>query len=87
MEETALRETFEETGIRAEIIDHTPFTVPSARPGDQRNVYFYKAKYVSGDAVGDKGEVDKAFWVEKERVLELLSFDRDKEMFLSLTKC
>ena len=87
MEETALRETFEETGIRAEIIDHTPLTVPSARPGDQRNVYFYKAKYVSGDAVGDKGEVDKAFWVEKERVLELLSFDRDKEMFLSLTKC
>ena len=84
MEETALRETEEETGIKAEIKDLTPFVVPSVRPGDQRSVYFYKAQYVSGKERSGTGETDEAFWVDRNKALELLSFKEDREMFSSL---
>lgn len=85
MEETAIRETFEETGIKARIIDNRPFKVPSVRPGDERNVYFYKAEYVSGEAVADKAEVEKAFWVKAGEVPALLSFNEDKAMYKELS--
>ena len=84
MEETALRETFEETGIKARIVEAKPYRVPSTRPGDQRSVYFYKAEYVEGETMADGGEVDKAFWVDKEKVTELLSFSLDREMYNEL---
>ena len=86
MEETALRETFEETGIKARIVEAKPYRVPSTRPGDQRSVYFYKAEYVEGETMADGGEVDKAFWVDKEKVTELLSFSLDREMYNELNR-
>ena len=86
LEETALRETLEETGIKAEIVDPKPFRVPSVRPGDQRSVYFFKAKYISGETKADKNEVEKAFWVKKDKVPDLLSFNEDKTMFKELSE-
>lgn len=86
MEETALRETYEETGVKARILQQKPYCVPSARPGDQRNVYFYRAEYVEGAVEADGEEVEKAFWVKRECVLDLLSFEEDKAMFKELSR-
>ena len=85
MEETALRETYEETGVKARILQSKPYVVPSARPGDQRSVYFYKAEYVEGAMEADGEEVEKAFWVKRECVLDLLSFEEDKAMYKELS--
>lgn len=85
LEETALRETFEETGVRATIVSSEPFCVPSVRPGDQRNVFFFKAEYISGDTIIDNDEVERAFWVKKDEVLKMLSFEEDKHMFKRLS--
>lgn len=84
-EETALRETYEETGVKARILQSKPYVVPSARPGDQRSVYFYKAEYVEGALEADGEEVEKAFWVKRECVLDLLSFEEDKAMYKELS--
>lgn len=84
LEETALRETFEETGVRARIINDHPIAVPSVRPGDKRNVYFFLSIYVSGEDKPEGGETEEVFWVNKDRVTSLLSFDEDKAMFLEL---
>ena len=85
MEETALRETYEETGVKARILQSKPYVVPSARPGGQRSVYFYKAEYVEGALEADGEEVEKAFWVKRECVLDLLSFEEDKAMYKELS--
>lgn len=85
MEETALRETYEETGVKARILQSKPYVVPSARPGDQRSVYFYKAEYVEGALKADGEEVEKAFWVKRECVLDLLSFEEDKAMYKEIS--
>ena len=85
MEETALRETYEETGVKARILQSKPYVVPSARPGDQRSVYFYKAEYVEGALEADGEEVEKAFWVKRECVLDLLSFEEDKAMYKEIS--
>ena len=85
MEETALRETYEETGVKARILQSKPYVVPSARPGDQRSVYFYKAEYVEGALEADGEEVERAFWVKRECVLDLLSFEEDKAMYKELS--
>ena len=85
MEETALRETYEETGVKARILQSKPYVVPSARPGDQRSVYFYKAEYVEGAMEADGEEVEKAFWVKRECVLDLLSFEEDKAMYKEIS--
>ncbi|MGN1164518.1 MAG: ATP-binding cassette domain-containing protein, partial [Candidatus Ornithospirochaeta sp.] len=63
LEETALRETEEETGIKARIIDNEPLSVPSVRPGDKRSVYFFLSEYVSGELRPQNGETEEAFWV------------------------
>ena len=34
--------------------------------------------------MADGGEVEKAFWVDKEKVQELLSFSLDREMYNEL---
>ena len=85
MEETALRETYEETGVKARILQSKPYVVPSARPGDQRSVYFYKAEYVEGALEADGEEVERAFWVKRECVLDLLSFEEDKAMYKEIS--
>lgn len=81
LEETALRETKEETGIEAEIVDPRPFVVPSVRPGDQRSVFFYRAEYRGGTLSTQDDETDDAFWVDRNEVESLLSFDSDRAMY------
>ena len=80
-EETALRECFEETGIRAKIVA-PPIRVASARKGDERSVFFFPAIYVGGVEQPQEGESDEALWVKKDEALKLLSFEQDKNALL-----
>ncbi len=75
--EAALRETEEESGIRAEIIS-SPVVVPSQKAGDERAVFFFPSIYLSGEPKGQEGETDGAFWLDVDEAEELLSFDADR---------
>ncbi len=77
-EEAALRETEEESGIKAEIVA-PPVAVPSQRKGDERNVWFFPSIYVSGEPRGQSGETDGAFWVRIDEAESLLSFEADRK--------
>lgn len=81
-EECAVRETKEESGIDAVIVA-PPITVPSQKPGDMRNVYFFPSLYAGGDLMSQKGETDEVLWVSIDEALELLSFDADRSALLS----
>lgn len=76
-EEAALRETEEESGIRAEIVA-SPVVVPSQKPGDERKVYFFPSVYFSGEPGGQEGETDTAFWAGIDEAESLLSFEADR---------
>lgn len=77
-EDAALRETEEETGIKALVVA-SPVIVPSQRPGDERKVYFFPSVYVSGEPQPQNGETDEALWVETDKAYSLLSFDADRK--------
>ncbi len=81
-EECALRETKEESGIDAVIVA-PPIVVPSQKPGDMRNIYFFPSLYLSGDLMSQEGETDEAVWVDVDEALGILTFDADKNVLLS----
>ncbi len=81
-EECAVRETKEESGIDAHIVA-PPIVVPSQKPGDRRNIYFFPSLYAGGEPLSQKGETDEVMWVSIDEALGLLTFDADKNALLS----
>lgn len=77
-EEAAVRETEEESGIKARIVS-SPIIVPSQKKGDERKVYFFPSLYLSGEPRGQEGETDTAFWTYIGEAMSLLSFDSDRK--------
>lgn len=77
-EDAAMRETEEESGIRARIAAPA-VTVPSQKKGDERVVYFFPSVYVSGRPEGQDGETDEAFFLDIHAARELLSFEADRK--------
>ncbi len=83
-EEAAVRETEEESGIKARIVS-SPVIVPSQKEGDDRKVYFFPALYLSGEPRGQEGETDSAFWAYIDDAVPLLSFDADRRALAEAT--
>ncbi len=79
--QAAFRETQEETGITAEILERFPLPVPSAKEDDKRTVWFYPARYVSGSLLAQADEVSEAVWVPVEDAAEKITFAPDREAF------
>ena len=79
-EETAVRETREETGIDAALEPGAFATVKSARPGDERLVTFYRARSVNGLQEPSCGfEIPEAQWVPIEEAAARLTFPQDRQ--------
>lgn len=81
IEECAIRETEEETGIRAKIVGSF-YCVESSKMTDRRLIHFFPSLYLSGEIKEQKDEIDKAMWVEHQRALSLLTFSQDREALL-----
>ena len=80
--QAASRETREETGIDAELLEDCPLPVPSAREGDRRTVWFYPARYLAGELRAQKSEVSEALWVKLSDAAEKITFEPDRTVFL-----
>ena len=79
--QAALRETREETGIEAALLEDYPLPVPSAREDDRRTVWFYPARYVKGKVRAQPGEVSEAVWVKSSDAAEKITFEPDGAVF------
>ena len=80
LEETAIREIWEETGIHICVDNHFRAVVPSAKPGDTRTVTFFLGKSLEGMKEPIPDEVEYAEWVTVEKALELVRYAPDREV-------
>lgn len=80
--QAALRETREETGIEAALLEDYPLPVPSAREDDRRTVWFYPARYLAGDLCAQKSEVSEAGWIKISDAAKRITFAPDRAAFL-----
>ena len=80
--QTAIREVFEETGIRIEIrSDFQGSSSYSPRPGVLKTVIFFLGDYLGGQLIPQLSEVRAAAWLPLEEADRLLGFDRDRQIF------
>lgn len=87
-QETALRETYEETGIKAKIISNKEYIVNyDTKEGINKDVIFFLAEVLEdGDMHPQEGEIKEVFWASFEDVKELLTYDDMKELWLEVRK-
>ena len=79
--QAALRETREETGIEAALLEDYPLPVPSAREDDRRTVWFYPARFLDGTLQPQHDEVSEAVWVKCSDAEEKITFEPDRAVF------
>jgi 8-oxo-dGTP diphosphatase len=79
-EEGALREVFEETGMRCQVVRFVGTTNYTHRKGKPKIVVYY---LMSADVVEfqPNEEVDELVWLALEDVRDHLTWDRDQELF------
>ena len=83
-EETAVREVKEETGADAVIEKQiTPVIYWYVMDGEKRKktVYYFIMKYIGGDITQHDHEMADVKWVEKDKVLETLTYKSDKQAY------
>lgn len=83
-EETALRETQEETGIIGEITEPlSPITYWYTFDGVKREktVYYFLMRYKSGSTDVHDFEMENVLWIPIDKVLETLTYPSDKKVW------
>ena len=96
MEQAALRETEEETGIKAKIINKAPVkvsyefiqTASAKAPAVKvkKTVYYFLMEYVSGDTKDHDWEMSEAKFVTADEVTKTLTYKSDQEAFEQIHK-
>ncbi|OGO05613.1 MAG: hypothetical protein A2Y73_01045 [Chloroflexi bacterium RBG_13_56_8] len=88
LEETALREVREETGLQAEIVERLDPIEYWFWGDDQegqwvrfrKKVYFFRMDYVSGDLSPHDAEADEARWFPLDEAIEHIAYDNEREV-------
>jgi 8-oxo-dGTP pyrophosphatase MutT (NUDIX family) len=85
-QETALRETYEETGIKAKIISNKEYIVNyDTKEGINKNVIFFLAEVLEdGDMHPQECEIREVFWTPIDDAAELLTYDNMKNLWLEI---
>lgn len=83
LEETALRETREETGLDVTIeapIRSVSYVFVRGRTRFHKTVHFYLMRAVGGDVSGHDREFDEVRWVELNEALELMTHATERAL-------
>jgi 8-oxo-dGTP pyrophosphatase MutT (NUDIX family) len=82
-EECAIRETFEEVGVRARVDSNLRFTINYVVHGTIPKEVVFFVSFLEGDSLIhiQEEEVEDAFWVDIDKVYDILTFDNLKEMW------
>jgi 8-oxo-dGTP pyrophosphatase MutT (NUDIX family) len=78
-EEAALREVWEETGLRCTLVRELPSTEYAVR-GRPKVVRYWLMNVVEDPGFVPNDEVDELRWLSAADAAELLTYDRDKEV-------
>ena len=82
-EETAIRETKEETNIDVKIHKDKKYCINyTINDKISKDVVFFLAEPISFEIKNQDTEVEKTMWVDKSLVCEYLSYDDTKEVFI-----
>ncbi len=82
-EETAIRETKEETNIDVKVHKDKKYCINyTINNSISKDVVFFLAEPISFDIQKQDSEIEKSMWVDKSLVCEYLSYDDTKEVFL-----
>ncbi|NNN02547.1 MAG: NUDIX hydrolase [Acidimicrobiaceae bacterium] len=79
-ERAALREVWEETGMRCDIVRFVGTTNYTHRKGKPKIVAYYLMHVADGEFAPNE-EVDELVWLEFGDVRQHLTWDRDRELF------
>ena len=81
--ETAIREVKEETNVDIKINENLRFTLNYLKDDkiNKEVVYFVATPINNISLKAQESEVENVFWVKKEEVQEILTFDNAKELF------
>jgi 8-oxo-dGTP diphosphatase len=82
-EDAALREVEEETGLRCRLVRELP-TVRYDVRGRLKEVRYWEMEVADQTPFVPNEEVDEVRWLEPQRALTQLSYDRDREPVLAL---
>ncbi|MDY0276469.1 MAG: NUDIX domain-containing protein [Acholeplasma sp.] len=87
--ETAMREVFEETGIKIDIADKKCFVAInySPFPNVMKEVTYFLGEALNNSIVIQECEIDEVYWLDEEEVLNILTFENDKNVFMKLKEC
>ncbi len=80
----ALREVWEETGLRCRLGGELPEVRYADRKGRAKLVRFWRMEVVEADAFEADDEVDELRWVTLEEAVALLSYDTDRALLATL---
>jgi 8-oxo-dGTP pyrophosphatase MutT (NUDIX family) len=82
-EDAALREVEEETGLRCRLVRELP-TVRYDVRGRLKEVRYWEMEVADQTPFVPNEEVDEVRWLDPQRALAQLSYDRDREPVLAL---
>jgi 8-oxo-dGTP diphosphatase len=88
-QDSAMREVKEETGALGKITKALkPISYWYEWEGEKikKTVYYFLMEYVSGDISRHDFEMEKVEWLEKEKVLDRLTYPSDKEIWKQALK-
>ena len=85
--ETAIREVKEETNIDIEIVSNKKYKI-HYKIGGRKNkeVVFFIAKAISFDLKSQENEIISCEWIDKDKVLDKLTYDNVKEIYKKVIK-
>lgn len=84
---TAMREVKEETGLDVELYEHIRGQIRySPKKGVIKDVVYFLAHALTNDLQPQEEEIADVIWVDSSKVLERLTYQTDKKIFLSLSK-
>jgi len=84
LQQTALREVLEETGLRCRIIREIAENNYQYRANHgeikSKRVHYFLMEPVGGTMIADGGEVDRVEWMEISQAMQILTYDGDKRV-------
>lgn len=82
-EETALREVYEEVGLKPTVVDGFRETLDyQVRQGVMKEAVFFLMEEIEGNVMADKEEVLEYLWLDYKSVWKKITFQEEKEAFL-----
>lgn len=84
--QTAKREVYEETGIEINLFSNLYQTIYyEPKEGVKKQVDYFLSEAINTEPIKQEVEIDEVLWVKKDEVIEMLTYENDKEVFKKLT--